>query len=114
MAVLSALAVRILLPWELKMALDISAVWPINLRRAQRSTVENTDAGAGHGGVDSGRAVGAGGDQLSAHGVEVDIQDFVGVARERVHDLATADVPDLAGAVDGARYGVLACELELH
>ena len=78
------------------------------------STIENSDAGAGHGGVDSGRAVGAGGDQLGAHGVEVDIQDFVGVARERVHDLATADVPDLAGAVDGARHGVLACELELH
>jgi hypothetical protein len=70
---------------------------------------------AGEGGyvVKSHGRVNAGGDEVGADGVEVEVQYLIGVSLEDGHALARTDVPKSAGLVDGCRAAHVASELEL-
>ena len=63
--------------------------------------------------VQSGGAVCAGGDQLGAGSIKVDVEHLVDVPSQGLEDLAAAHVPDLAGPVDGTGRHELPAELEL-
>lgn len=64
--------------------------------------------------VDSHGHVDASSDEAGADRVEVEVQDFVGVATQNGHALATSDVPNPAGLIDRGGAAHVASELELR
>lgn len=64
--------------------------------------------------IDSGIRVRRGGDQLGASRIESDIKYLVSVPPECFDALATHDVPQLAGVVNGPCGGVVRGEIELR
>lgn len=109
MAVLSALAVMILVPWGLKTALEISASWPA----LPVNTMQDADAVAGGHVVHPRSPVRTRAHQFRPHRVEVHVQHLVDVSRESLEDLSRSHIPDFARSVDTPRCHEFTREFEL-